>query len=151
MAGPKTNYIASDGNNYLYAIGSEDKKIHRFSRKNNKWTTLGLDNVIKVAGGPDGTVYAVVEGDKILKYSKRMRKWMPFGTKGDAFKVTVDAQGGVYLQDNDNKLWKTQSSDLVDNRIIDCKNQVNPWMRKGGVYDLLDPEVNELTMAFNSH
>jgi hypothetical protein len=31
---------------------------------------LGLDNVLKVAAGPNGAVYAVVEGNKILKYSK---------------------------------------------------------------------------------
>ena len=82
---------------------------------------MGLDNVLKVAAGPNHAVFAVVEGNKILKYSKRWGKWVQFGNKHNANKVTLDGTGNIYLQDLNDTVWKTKTSDLHDYQIIDCQ------------------------------
>jgi len=40
-----------------------DKLLYRYTRENKKWSTLGLENVVKAAAGPGGTVFAIVEGN----------------------------------------------------------------------------------------
>ena len=71
MEGPEVSYIASGGNRDLYAVGLNDKKLWKMDSKDNTWETMGLDNVLKVAGGIDDEVYALIEGDVLVKYSKR--------------------------------------------------------------------------------
>ena len=97
MEGPEVSYIASGGNRDLYAVGLNDKKLWKMDSKDNTWETMGLDNVLKVAGGIDDEVYALIEGDVLVKYSKRKQKWLPFGDKGNGVKVTVDGKGTVFL------------------------------------------------------
>jgi hypothetical protein len=35
----------------------------------------------------------------------------------------VDGEAHVYLQDRDNNVWKTKTSESIDNKIIECKNK----------------------------
>ena len=89
---------------------------------------------------------------------------MRYGSKTNAKKVTLDGRGNLYLQDLNDTVWKTKTSDLLDRQISDCQSTVkpatkppptttpakkfNPWLREGGTYDLLDPEVKQITDAF---
>jgi len=122
LEGPETSYIAS-GAGILYAVGLKDKKLYRYTKVDKKWSTMGLENVLKVASGPRGSIFAIIEGNTIVKYNKVTQSWKPFGNRHDAFKVTVDGEAHVYLQDRDNNVWKTKTSESIDNKIIECKKK----------------------------
>ena len=84
---------------------------------------MGLENVLKVASGPGGSIFAIIEGNTIVKYNQATQSWSQFGNRHDAFKVTVDGEAHVYLQDRDNNVWKTKTSESIDNKIIECKKK----------------------------
>ena len=89
---------------------------------------MGLEKVNKVAAGPNNSVYALTQDNKILKYIESKKEWVTFGTKHNGYKVTVDGFGNIFLQDRANTLWMAPTKDLLDSEIYECRElpEVDP-------------------------
>jgi len=80
-----------------------------------------LTNALKVTGGPDDSVFAIIEGDTVVKYNKRKETWEPFSDKENIHEVAANGAGGVYFQTKDLELFATSDEPLLEEQIIDCR------------------------------
>jgi len=118
----EVSHISSQGNGDLVAVGKNDKQVHRYSAESGEWTTVGdLTNALKVTGGPDDSVFAIIEGDTVVKYNKRKETWEPFSDKENIHEVAANGAGGVYFQTKDLELFATSDEPLLEEQIIDCR------------------------------
>ncbi|MCL5036747.1 MAG: glycosyltransferase family 39 protein [Chloroflexi bacterium] len=100
----KFNFLAGDKK---VIVGVYERPLPELPKYSGRWE-LGADKPLLISAGPDGNIYVITEGSKILCFDTGGRListgGVPTGIKPSA--IAAGASGGLYISGNDNTIYR---------------------------------------------